>query len=320
MKFVDEATIDVVAGNGGNGCMSFRREKFIPFGGPNGGDGGRGGSVYARRRPQPQHADRLPLRAPPRGAQRRERARLRPVRRGRRRHRPAHAGGHDHQRRRNRRAASPSCSMHGEKVLHRQGRRRRLRQPALQDQHQPRAAPEDAGLAGRAAGSCKLELRVLADVGLLGMPNAGKSTLIARDLERAAEDRRLSVHDAASEPRRRPGRARAELRRRRHPRPDRRRRRRRRARPSVPAPPAAHAAAAAPGRLRAVRRGVDPVAQAQRDRRRAEEVRPGARTPSRAGWCSTSSTWSPADERAAARRRTSSSACAGRARCSRSRR
>ena len=46
MKFVDEASIRVEAGDGGNGCMSFRREKFVPRGGPDGGDGGDGGSVY----------------------------------------------------------------------------------------------------------------------------------------------------------------------------------------------------------------------------------------------------------------------------------
>ena len=48
MKFVDEAHIKVQAGNGGRGCVSFRREKFVPFGGPDGGDGGNGGSVTLR--------------------------------------------------------------------------------------------------------------------------------------------------------------------------------------------------------------------------------------------------------------------------------
>jgi GTP-binding protein len=50
MKFVDEARIKVQAGNGGRGCVSFRREKFVPFGGPDGGDGGDGGSVTLRSR------------------------------------------------------------------------------------------------------------------------------------------------------------------------------------------------------------------------------------------------------------------------------
>ena len=45
MRFIDEAVIEISSGDGGNGCLSFRREKFIPKGGPDGGDGGKGGDI-----------------------------------------------------------------------------------------------------------------------------------------------------------------------------------------------------------------------------------------------------------------------------------
>jgi GTP-binding protein len=176
VRFVDEATIDVVAGDGGNGCMSFRREKFIPFGGPNGGDGGRGGSVWAV-------ADRnLNTLIDFRYARRHEA-----------RHGENGRGSDQYG------AAAADIVMRmpvgtiisdaetGEKIAE-------LLEP---DEKVLIAKGGDGGFGNlhfktstnRAPRQftkgepgeqkhLKLELRVLADVGLLGMPNAGKSTLI----------------------------------------------------------------------------------------------------------------------------------------------
>ncbi len=177
MKFVDEATIDVIAGNGGNGCMSFRREKFIPFGGPNGGDGGRGGSVYAvgdrnlntlidfryaRRheacsgengRGSDQYgaaADDIVLRMPM-GTIISD----------------AETG-----------AVIAELLVPDEKVLIVKGGDGGFGNMHFKSSTNRAPRQKTPGWPGEQK-KLKLELRVLADVGLLGMPNAGKSTLIA---------------------------------------------------------------------------------------------------------------------------------------------
>ena len=177
MKFVDEATIDVVAGNGGAGCVSFRREKFIPFGGPNGGDGGRGGSVwavgdinlntlidfrYARRhearngeggRGSDQFgaaADDIVLRMPV----------------------GTIISDQDTG------AVVAELLEPGERVLLAKGGDGGFGNLHFKSSTNRAPRQKTPGWPGEQK-KLKLELRVLADVGLLGMPNAGKSTLIA---------------------------------------------------------------------------------------------------------------------------------------------
>ena len=176
MKFVDEANIKVQAGDGGNGCISFRREKFIPFGGPDGGDGGFGGSVWLV-------ADEGLNTLVDFRHQRSFKAKRGENGMGSQMY---GKGGEDTTIR------VPVGTMitnvdtdevigdltsHGQRMLVAQGGKGGLGN--IHFKTSVNRAPRKAtpGTPGEAR-ELKLELRLLADVGLLGFPNAGKSTFI----------------------------------------------------------------------------------------------------------------------------------------------
>jgi GTP-binding protein len=176
MKFVDEARIEVMGGKGGNGVASFRREKFIPKGGPDGGDGGRGGSVWAI-------ADRnINTLIDYRYARRHHAAN---GEQGRGSDCYGAAGGDIVLRMPVGTVVVDADSgeqvadlgRHGERALLARGGRGGLGN--LHFKSSVNRAPRQCtpGEPGELR-NLQLELRVLADVGLLGMPNAGKSTLI----------------------------------------------------------------------------------------------------------------------------------------------
>ena len=176
MKFVDEATIEVSAGKGGNGCVSFRREKFVPKGGPDGGDGGDGGSVllegddalntmidyrYTRRfRADNGEAGRGRNCSGKSGADL-----ILPV--------PLGTTVLDD----DSGEVLGDIREAGERLLVAQGGFHGLGNTRYKSSVNRAPRQSSPGTEGESR-KLKLELKVLADVGLLGLPNAGKSTFI----------------------------------------------------------------------------------------------------------------------------------------------
>lgn len=176
MKFVDEAEITVEAGKGGNGCLSFRREKFIPKGGPDGGDGGDGGSVYLV-------ADSALNTLIDFRFQRRYRAQSGEQGRG---SNCTGKAGEDLFVRvpvgttvvdASTQEVVADIVEEGVQVLVAQGGRRGLGNTRFKSSTNRAPTKTTRGTEGEVR-VLQLQLKVLADVGLLGMPNAGKSTLL----------------------------------------------------------------------------------------------------------------------------------------------